>query len=300
MTQSIRPWGGGWIFERAWVMNSALKNQYSFPNLDLLEFDNQRSSVVKITTDASAYSRITFLNCEQCSNTHLPLGENFHTLQWRAFMTSCGWFDEQHVPELHGPELKCSGLLPSTSAGFSSYLGCFKLCAACYSSKWGECLDLAIVFSPSPALHIDICENQVASSYTCASKDFGISVTWRRWLVGIMLRKRAFSRSHFTRTIKYFQPPREPTLEYTNSVSLTPQISFYKIHAHIQFRHCLREKTRKRQLKDTRDTVSAAWLKPMHPSSRRTRLRCLPPGEVNLRIIVRLHSRYTTVGDVLP
>ena len=121
-----------------------------------------------------------------------------------------------------------------------------------------------------------------------------------------MLRPRTFfgQAYHSHNDIFGCPPPREPPREYMNPVSLPPWSSFYnpprKIDVHMQFRRCLREKTRKRQLQDMRGKASANWYNSMHPPTRRVWLRCLPPGGVYLRVIVRLRSGYTTVGAKLP
>ena len=99
-------------------------------------------------------------------------------------------------------------------------------------------------------------------------------------------------------------PPKELSLDYVNPVSLPPWSSLYspprKIDIHMQFRRCLRERTRKLQLEDLRNKNSALWYNSMHPPTRSVWLRYLPPGGVLLRVIVRLRSGYTTVGAMLP
>ena len=87
--------------------------------------------------------------------------------------------------------------------------------------------------------------------------------------------------------------------------SLAPWSSIYtppkKVDVHMDFRRCLRERTRMLQLRELRESHKAEWYNSMHPAvSRRIWMRCLPQGGVFLRVIVRLRTGYTTIGAMLP
>ena len=131
---------------------------------------------------------------------------------------------------------------------------------------------------------------------------------WRRDIgfEGVMVRPKTFFglALHAHNDIFGCLPPKELPRDYANPESLPPWNALYtpprKIDLHMQFRRCLRERTRNLQLQEMRNTNSASWCNSMHPPTRRVWLRCLPRGGVFLRVIVRLHSGYTTVGAMLP
>ena len=48
---------------------------------------------------------------------------------------------------------------------------------------------------------------------------------------------------------------------------------------------------------DLREKLSASWYNTLHPISRRDWLKCLPPGGVYLKILIRLRSGFGNIGQ---
>ena len=132
---------------------------------------------------------------------------------------------------------------------------------------------------------------------------------WRRdtGFEGPQLRPRTFFGSAFHAHVALFgcPPPRQLPIQFKNPFSLAPWSSIYKppkkVDVHMDFRRCLRQRTRDIQLRELRSSHKATWYNSMHPAlTRRIWMRCLPKGGVHLRVIIRLRTGYTTVGAMLP
>jgi len=132
---------------------------------------------------------------------------------------------------------------------------------------------------------------------------------WRRHDIGFegpMLRARTFFGSALHAHYELFgcAPPGVLQHEYSNLTLLPPWSVMYfprrSVDLHMQFRRHLRRRTRESQMTEMRSTPAASWYTSMHPPARRNWLKCLPPGGVFLRVIIRLRSGYTAVGGMLP